>query len=70
MCSSVIPDELLKKFYESLLTSRVVFFSITHPESGQAFSSLGVGRGDLLGASLLWGHRIPDYTEMRLHFIT
>lgn len=70
MCSLVIPDKLLKKFYESLLTSHVVVFSITHPESGQAFSSLGVGQGDLLRASLLWGHRITVYTEMRLHFIT
>lgn len=50
MCSSVIPDEFLKKFSESLLASRVVFFSITHPESGQAFSSVGVGQGGLLGA--------------------
>lgn len=30
-------------------------FAITHPESGQAFSSLGVGGRDLLGASLLQG---------------
>lgn len=40
VCSSIITDEL-EKSYKSYFP--VVLFSITHPESGQALPSLGVG---------------------------